>query len=274
MTAGPDRGAMEVLGEAVARSRRDRLADAVAISHEPAGRLVDYRRFCTTAWKTGNFLRNEGVRAGTEVVVADEPSPRAVTAFYGAALLGATVSFGTGAVTERTRALVGPTATVVDRGTGPGTRVVAYGTEPADPGVAYFERDVWSENPTEPPDRVRPDDDLLEGSDRPATHRDVLTAAGRIVDRYDLGVGDVVAVRSSLAHPGAVAAGLVAPVVAGAVVLFPEEGAAETGSDTAAPGSASIDVAVVDHPAAADPAVADPAAADPDAVVAPADVFP
>lgn len=264
MTAGPDRAVMEVLGETVARSRRDRLSDAVAMSGEPAGRPVDYRRFCTTAWKTGNFLRNEGVRAGTEVVVADEPAPRAVTAFYGAALLGATVAFGTGAVTERTGALVGPTATVVDRGTGPRTRVVAYGAEPADPGVAYFERDVWSENPTEPPDVVSPGDDLLRGSGRTATHRDVLTAAGRIVDRYDLGVGDVVAVRSSLAHPGAVAAGLVAPVVAGAVVRFPEDGAAETGSDTPESGVASGDVAVVD----------DPAAANPGAVVAPADVFP
>lgn len=208
---------VRVLGDAVGRDRR---SDAPAL--RAGGREYDYRRFCTTAWKTGNLLRNEGVRSGMAVAVADDPAPEAVLAFYGAALLGGVVGFGPGALGDRTRALVVPTADLGAYDAGARTRGVAYGTEPADPGVAYFERDVWSENPTEPPDRVEPGDPLLRTPDREWTHGEVLDAARAVADEWGLEPGDEVAVRGPFAHPGTVAAGLVAPVLAGAVVLLPD----------------------------------------------------
>lgn len=243
MAVRPDRALMEVLGAAVARARRDRLSDARAVRHADAERAVDYRRFCTTAWKTGNFLRNEGVRSGAEVVVADDPSPLAVTTLYGASLLGATVAFGTDAVTERTRALVGPTARVVDLGLGPRTRVVAYGSDPGDSTVAYFERDVWSENPTEPPDVVAPGDDLLRTGGRTYSHADVLAEARAVGETYDFDAETAVAVRAPFAEPRTVFAGLVAPLVAGGTVLLPD---ADDVGDVAVGGGAVPEVRLVE----------------------------
>ena len=211
-----------VLGDVVSRDRR---SDALAL--RAAGREYDYRRFCTTAWKTGNLLRNEGVRSGMAVAVADDPAPGAVLAFYGAALLGAAVGFGPDALGDRTKALVAPTTALDDFGAGPRTRRVGYGSEPADPSVAYFERDVWSENPTEPPDRVDADDAVLRTPDSTFTHGEVLDAARRTGEEWGLGPGEAVAVRAPFAHPGTVAAGLLAPLLAGAVVLLPGDGESE-----------------------------------------------
>lgn len=208
--------AARTLGECVSRDRR---SDAPAL--RAGAREYDYRRFCTTAWKTGNLLRNEGVRSGMTVAVADDPAPEAVLSFYGAALLGAAVGFGPDALGDRTKALVVPAADLEGYDAGPRTRQVAYGGEPADPSVAYFERDVWSENPTEPPDRVDADDPLLWTPGRTYTHEEILDAARAAATEWDLEAGEEVAVRGPFTHPGVVAAGLVAPVLAGAVVRLP-----------------------------------------------------
>lgn len=212
---------MDVLGDVVSRSRRDELADATALRHGPAGRRLDYRRFCTTAWKVGNFLRNEGVRSGMGVVVAPDPVPETILTLYGAGLLGATVALG-GVVEDRTKALVAPADSLDDYGAGPRTRKVAYGDQHPDPAVAYFERDVWSENPTEPPDRIAPGDALLRADGRTYSHGEVLDAARTAVDEHDIHSGTEVVVRGPLTHAGVVAAGLVAPLVAEATVVVPD----------------------------------------------------
>ena len=215
-----------VLGDVVGRERR---SDAPAL--RAAGREYDYRRFCTTAWKTGNLLRNEGVRPGMAVAVADDPVPEAVLAFYGSALLGAGVGFGPDALGERTKALVVPTDDLDGFDAGPRTRRVGYGSRPGDPSVAHFERDVWSENPTEPPDRVDPEDALLRVVGSTYSHAEVLDAARAVVEEWGLEPGESVAVRAPFSRPGTVAAGLVAPLLAGAVVLLPdEEGGNEDGA--------------------------------------------
>ena len=209
---------MEVLGDAIARDRR---SDATALSAPAVGRAYDYRRFCTSAWKTGNFLRLLGVRGGVTVAIADDPIPEPVLTLFGAAALGATVRFGPPSpVGDDTRALVVPTASLDEYDAGPATKRVVYGDPPATPDVSYFERDVWSENPTEPPDRVDPDDPLLRTADETYSHREVLRSARSIVERNGLDAESAVAVRSSFADPSVVVAGLVAPIVAGATVAI------------------------------------------------------
>jgi hypothetical protein len=203
----------DVLGDCVARERRS--ADP-ALRDARSGRAYDYRRFCTTAWKAGNFLRHLGVRSGRRVGVAGD-APEAVLTCYGAALLGAVVRFDPPEGFE-CRAVVAPTGDLP--AAEPGVERVTYGEEHEDPSVAYFERDVWSENPTMPPDRVAPDDDLLAPGDRTFTHGEVLAAAGDVADRWSLGAGDAVAVDAPLSEPGTVAAGLVAPVLAGGTVVL------------------------------------------------------
>ena len=203
---------MEVLGDVIARDRR---SDAPALDVPSVGRCYDYRRFCTSAWKVGNFLRHLGVRGGAGVAVADDPLPEPVLAFYGAALLGGVVRFDPGsAVADDVRALVVPAAELDSYDAGPSTKRVVYGEAPDDPSVSYFERDVWSENPTEPPDFVSPDDPLLRTPKSTYGHAEVLDAAVEAIELLSLAEGRRVAVEGSFTDPDTVAAGLVAPMLA------------------------------------------------------------
>lgn len=224
---------MDVLGEAITRDRR---SDATALRVPAVGRSYDYRRFCTSAWKVGNFLRHHGVRGGDVVVVADYPLPEAVLSLYGAGSLGGVVRFGSPRSTDGTVSAIVAPASEVDRyDVAPATKRIAYGDRPADPSVAYFERDVWSENPTEPPDRVESAAPLLAADHGSYTHDDVLAAATAVVEDLGLSPGSTVAVDAPFDHPGAVVAGLVAPVVVGAAASIGpgSEGDVTVGADGA-----------------------------------------
>ncbi|MFW5964553.1 MAG: hypothetical protein ACOCQM_06775, partial [Natronomonas sp.] len=118
-----------------------------------------------------------------------------------------------------TRALVVPVGDLDEYDAGPSTKRVAYGGPPDDPSVSYFERDVWSENPTEPPDHVTPSDPLLATPESTYSHGDVLGAAAETIDDHGIASDTAVAVRGSFTAPGVVAAGLVAPIVAGGTVV-------------------------------------------------------
>ncbi|WP_336136044.1 hypothetical protein [Natronomonas amylolytica] len=210
---------MDVLGDAIGRDRR---SSAPALRAPATGRSYDYRRFCTNAWKVGNFLRHHGVRGDAGVGIADDPIPEPVLTFYGAALLGAVVRFAP-AEDASPRALVVPESEVDRYDPEPGTKLIAYGNRHENPSVAYFERDIWSENPTQPPDRVTPEAALLATDEGTYTHGEILAAAEGVVDDEGLGSDDEVAVHGSFSDPGVVAAGLVATIVAGgAIVLGPE----------------------------------------------------
>lgn len=200
---------------------RDRRSPDPALVHDPTGRRYDYRRALTSAWKVALFLRNEGVRGGMDVAVADDDAPEAVLSFLGAGLLGATVSVSPDRL-DGVKALVAPTTRLGEFDAGPGTRLVGYGSEPADPSVAYFERDVWSENPTLPPDRPAPDDPLLAAGGTVYGHGDLLGAATAVADAHGFTTGTEVVVRARLARPGVLVAGVLAPLVAGAVSVVPD----------------------------------------------------
>lgn len=280
---------MTVVGDLVARDVRDRQGDAPVLRAPVLGRTYDYRRLCTSAWKAGNFLRHLGVREGHSVAIADEAHPTPLVTFLGATLLGAAVRFDPPTDTGA-RVVVARRENVGDFDVTPGTRRVAYGGRPNDPTVAQFERDVPSENPTEPPETVTPDTvalvtdeptDEYRGDDSTTTsatttttstttttptsttdddrafidddrgfthdegaftHDELLAAARRVAEGWSLAPGDEVAVRTSLANPGSVAAGVLAPICAGAVVLFPGR---ETVGDVAVADGDAPELAVV-----------------------------
>jgi hypothetical protein len=209
---------MDVLGDAIGRDRR---SSATALRAPTVGRSYDYRRFCTSAWKVGNFLRHHGVRGGASVGIADDPLPEPVLTFYGAALLGAVVRFDSSGGSPK--ALVVPEPEVETHDPEPGTKIIAYGSRSEDPSVAYFERDVWSENPTQPPDRVTTDDPLVATAERTYTHEEILTAAEDVIDEAGLESGGEVAVHGAFTDPGIVAAGLVAPILAGGTIVLGTE---------------------------------------------------
>ena len=123
----------DALGDIVERDRRSM---EPALRAPGAGRLYDYRRFCTNAWKVGNFLRHLGVRGGDGVAIADDSSPEAVLTLYGAALLGAVVRFApSGAPDDDVRTLVVPESVLDAHDIGPSTKPVVYGDVPADVAV-------------------------------------------------------------------------------------------------------------------------------------------
>ncbi len=209
---------MDVLGDLIGRDCR---SEAAALRAAAVDREYDYRRFCTSAWKVGNFLRHLGVRGGDGVAVADDPLPEAVLTLYGAALLGGVVRFDPPtAPNDDVRAVVVPESALDDYDLEPGTKPVVYGDQHPDPSVAYFERDVWSENPTMPPDVIASENPLLRTDEATYSHGEVVRAAEAVVERTGLDAGDEVGVvaAASFADPGVVAAGLVAPVVAGGTV--------------------------------------------------------
>ncbi|MFC6836467.1 AMP-binding protein [Halomarina ordinaria] len=221
-----DDQAPRVLGDLLARERR---SDAPALLAPALDRAYDYHRLLTNAWKTGNFLRHLGVREGTVVAVVADPVPEAVLSVHGAALLGATVRvLPPGERAPEARALVAPADRLAASDPDAATQCVVYGAPPDDPSVSYFERDVWSENPTEPPDVVAPETPLLTDGDEEYTHRQVLAAARSVVEEWSLDATSRVAVRASLSDPGTVVVGLVAPLLAGAATLFPDDEARGT----------------------------------------------
>jgi hypothetical protein len=233
---------MDVLGDLVDRNRR---SGTPALRVPAVGREYDYRRFCTSAWKVGNFLRHLGVRSGANVAVADDPTPEPVLTFYGAALLGGVVRFDPpSAPSDDARAVVVPASELDADEVGPGTKAVVYGDRHADPDVAYFERDVWSENPTAPPDLVTPDDLLLRSAERTYTHGEVIAAAETVVEEHAIDADDEVAVAAgtSFSDPGTVAAGLVAPILAGAAVAI---GPGAAGDLVVGGSDADVDAATV-----------------------------
>jgi hypothetical protein len=208
---------------------RDRRSDYPAL-RAPRGpdHEYDYRRLLTNAWKTGNFLSHCGVRSGRTVGIVGR-RPAAMLAFLGTASLGGVTRFDPPASIDA-RAVVAPVGGIDAFELPPGGTRVAYGDSPNDPDVAHFERDVWSENPTLAPADLAADDPVLATPESLFTHAELLAAAERVVERAELTPGDAVVVRASLAVPGTVAAGLVAPLLAGATVVFPTD---ETVGDVA-----------------------------------------
>ncbi|MFB6301804.1 MAG: acetyl-CoA synthetase [Haloferacaceae archaeon] len=226
-----------VLGDLVARERRA-ARPAIRSYTGARERTVSYRDCVTTAAKAGNLLRHLGVRGGDAVdgtgevgagtggrsprlvAIAPDPVPEPILAFLGAATVGGVARFDPRATDAR--ALVVSAADEDRYEPSPGTNVVVYGGEPADPGTAHWESDVWSENPAVPPAGVDPPDPVL-GADRTYTHAELLAAARTAVDRLDVAPGDAIAVRASLADPRAVVAGVLAPLLAGGVVVLPDD---------------------------------------------------
>jgi len=217
------------------------LADLVAAGREREGVLFttpersapySYRDFCTNVWKGGNLMRHYGVRNGMSVAVVvgpknpadgDEPGvlrdcPDGLLAILAATLDGAVAQLNPSEAVDAT-ALVAPAAWLDRYELAPGTKAVAYGGPSDDPTVAAFERELWSENPLQPPGELAPDDPAVDDGET-HTHGALLSASERVVDEYDIDGETTVALRAPVTTAGALVAGVLAPMVAGATVRF------------------------------------------------------
>ncbi|WP_227354969.1 hypothetical protein [Haladaptatus salinisoli] len=203
---------MDTFADLVARERR---SDDPALA-VPDSRGYDYHRLLTTAWKTGNFLRHLGVGEGATVGVVAAPAAPPVLGFLGSALLGAGVRFDPPREVDA-RVLLAPGAIVGEYDLPPGGQYASYGGAVDDPRVSHFESDVWSENPAFPETPIPPETTALAG-DRAVSRADLLDAGEAVAEARHLEAGDSVVVRAPLSDPRAVAAGVVAPLVAGAEI--------------------------------------------------------
>jgi hypothetical protein len=211
-----------VVGDLLARERR---GPDTALFDATRGKARSYRDVCTTAYKAGNVLRYLGVDGGDTVAIAPEPRPQPIFTFLGATLLGAVTRF---AVTVDAAAVVVPAAEESAVSPPPGTKLAVYGDAPASNETVHWEETVWSENPAFPPTPVDPSDPVLvapDGSTR--DHRRTLEAARSVVEEWELGRDDGVALRAPLSDPRTVAAGVVAPLSVGGHVVLPGDDATD-----------------------------------------------
>lgn len=212
---------METLVDLVARDRR---SDRPAL--RTPEREMDYRRFCTTAWKASNYLRHLGVGGDRGLVALDDASPPPVLTFVGAALLETPTRFVTDAAdlsaavdSMNPRAVLIPAAVEPAVDPPAGTTLVVHGGAPDAATTEHWEQGVWSENPAFPPSDIDPETALLRNGDCEVAHRSALAAAETLVDRLGLSTDCRVVLRESVADPRAVVAGILAPLVIGATAV-------------------------------------------------------
>ncbi|SDQ65000.1 hypothetical protein [Natronobacterium texcoconense] len=211
---------------------RDLRDDRTALV-DATGKPFDYHWLCTSAWKSGNFLRHSGVRNGVTVGVVGE-GPLALLAFFGTTLLEGRTRFDppTDLVDEDdVRALVAPVDDLEDDtyDLPRGAQKVGYGRKPDAPDVQHFDAGIWSENPAFPPLDVDPGTTMLTDGDRTYTHEEVLEAARDVIDEHGLETGDRVVVRAPLSDPRTVVAGIIAPLLADGVIVLGDDGDDERG---------------------------------------------
>lgn len=201
---------------------------------EIAGRKTPYTYddFAPNVWKSGNLFGHYGVHPGADVTVVAGPKhgPDATDigridaadplfAMLGATLLGGTVRLVPVEPVDA-RALVVPSAWVDRYGTEPGCSVIAYGEQPDDPSVVHFETEMWSENPTEPPESVAVDDPAIRTSEGVYSHGELLGVATDIESEFGLEAGDSVVLEAALTGPGAFVAGVLTTISAGGTLVL------------------------------------------------------
>lgn len=228
---------MQVLSELVAAGRE---RDGVLFSTPERSAPYSYRDFCTNVWKGGNLMRHYGVREGMAVAVVvgpknptegDEPGylrdcPDGLLAMLAATMDGAVADLAPGTEVDA-KALVAPAAWLDRYDLAPGTKALAYGGPSDDPTVAQFERELWSENPLQPPGERAPDDPALRDAGGTYTHGELLAASEQVVEENSIGAETTVAVRAPVTSVGTVVAGLLAPMRAGATVRFGDDAASD-----------------------------------------------
>jgi hypothetical protein len=228
---------MQTLSELVAAGRE---RDGVLFTTPERSARYSYRDFCTNVWKGGNLMRHYGVREGMAVAVVVGPKnptdtdesgylkdcPDGLLAILAATLDGAVANVAPDSEIDET-ALVAPAAWLDRYELAPGAKALAYGGPSDDPTVAGFERELWSENPLQPPGERAPDDPALQDADGTYSHGELLAASERVGTEYDIDAETTVAFRAPVTSAAAVVAGLLAPLRAGATVRFGDSTASD-----------------------------------------------
>ena len=208
---------MDVVGDLLARERRSRNPALVTRSDSERS----YRDVITNAYKAANVLRHLGAREGATVAVTPDPDFHTTLAFLGAARLGARVRFDPDAgVRAGDRVVLVAVDREPDAEPLPGTNLAVFGGKPDRPETTHWEAQLWSENPGTPPAEVAPADPVLVRGEATVSHADALGVARDLAEAFGLDASSRVVVRTTFADPGAVVAGLLAPLRAGGATVL------------------------------------------------------
>jgi hypothetical protein len=213
-----------------------RLRQREGIALEARGRTAPYSSadFVTNAYKAGNLFRHYGIRPGSTLAVVAGPkeadadsdalgvvdSPEPLLSVFGGVSLGAIVDFSPSEPVA-TRAFVLPAGWLDRYAVEPGCSQIAYGGPPDAADVAHYETETWSENPTAPPDAVMPDDGALWVDGETVTHEQILDVAQDVARTTTIDSSSRVALAAPVTEPGALVAGVVAPLLVDATVSLP-----------------------------------------------------
>jgi hypothetical protein len=221
------------------------IADLVATAEDREGTVIDapdravaysYPEFAANSFRAGNLLGHYGVHPGSTVTVAvgpkEQPRKAAGDGLSGVpdaaeSLLAILGGGSIGAVVDVTpdppidsRALVAPAWW--DCETTPRCSHLAYGGPPTEATVAHFEAELWSENAVRPPETVDAAAPALRADGETDTHEELLSTATAVIEEFGLDGSSRVALSAPLTEPGAIVAGVLAPIAAGATILLPE----------------------------------------------------
>jgi hypothetical protein len=201
--------------------------EAVALRAPGRGEQVyTYERFVETVHDTAAVLDEVGVDQESLVAVAAEPTGHPVFGFYAGALLGATVWIGAPRRVNA-RAVIAPTATVGEYELPGGAARIGFGETPDDDDVMHFERAIWKADADDQTPNVLAGTKVLTDGEREYSHRAVLDAAEEIADRLD--PDTTVSVRVGMDDPRTIASAIVAPLLVGGTIRFPETTTEPTG---------------------------------------------
>lgn len=203
---------MESIGELATANRHGR---SVALRTD--GRVYSQADLSSTVAQVTNFFSYLGVTGGGTVEIDPSTTPENVISFLATARLGAVADFeptGDGDVIVVSKEREG------EFESGDGTKLVVYGGEATEPQSYHWETSVWSERAVPYTVRGTPDDPVLATEAAPLSHGTLIDAAEALVDEYDIDEDTTVALRTPLAEPGAVVAGIIAPLSVGATVAL------------------------------------------------------
>jgi non-ribosomal peptide synthetase component E (peptide arylation enzyme) len=218
--------------------------DAAALRAPGRGEQVyTYERLRETVSETATLFHEMGIDSDSRVAIAAHPTAYPVFAFYAAGLLGATTWVGP---PQRVNAhvAVAPSDMVVGYQLPDGAARIGYGETPDDDDVLHFERAIWNTEAEHPTLDVLPGTKAITDGEWKFSHRNLLEAAKDVAERLD--EDTTVSVRADLSNPCAIAGGIVAPLLVGGTIRFPDTAAQPTGdvaiTDEEAPEPRSIPV--------------------------------
>ena len=190
--------------------------------------IYTYDQLRETVYGFANVLEEQGLTTGSRIAISDGQGPFPALVFLSAAVLGNAAWIGA-PQRVKAHAVVAPSQHVNEYTLPDGALRVGYGSTPDSDDVVHFERAVYRADGESPAIGVLPGTKVITDGEWQYSHRNLLNAGREIADRLD--AETTVAVRAPLSDPRTVAGAVVAPMLVGGSVRFPDD--ADTAGDVA-----------------------------------------